>query len=151
MIHSGKLLVNSPERDSGDLLVAAGIHTFAIEEYGKLSYLLGLRSAGGRIDIEYAKIFRSHKAKFGIASNKLPAECLLLKGGAFSSGFNSKTFDVGAEASFESRLRIFYTDPAWSTDFGYVPGPDVDAPDLMKAMTKLEEIVTETEVPSTSQ
>lgn len=68
-----KLATDDRERKSADLLVvAAGLYTYAFEEYGKLLLVSELEDAGGAVAIPYMDMFRSHDQKFKRAARDVP-------------------------------------------------------------------------------
>jgi len=91
--------------------VAAGLYTYAVEEYGKILFLLEKKPSNyENITINYKK-FLDHQHKFRRALEKLPNECKKLHTGGFSnSGFTSSGFNTDTIADFEARKAIFYTD-----------------------------------------
>ena len=137
MINGARVLIRSRESTRGDIAIAAGLYTFAVEEYGKLAYLLTLTPKGGKVSIDYLNVFRRHELKFKLAIERLPGECLSLKSGSSES-----------EVSFGARLAIFYTDFDEKSPRGIVELPAVDPTKLMEAMEKLEAIVMPTRIPS---
>lgn len=100
------------EPGPGDLLtVAAALYTYAVEEYCKLLLLGSLPEKDGVVSVPYHEMFRSHDKKFGAALVKLPAECALIRRGLPELGiFNPAIFDMGMDASFESRKCLLYLD-----------------------------------------
>ena len=75
-----KLAAEGLERKSDDLLVvAAGLYTYAFEEYGKLLLVSELEDAGGAVAIPYMDMFRSHDQKFKRAARDVPREFGILQ------------------------------------------------------------------------
>lgn len=114
---SAKILLNQNNMENrkwniNDLpYVAGGLYTYAIEEYGKVLFLLEKKlSNNENIIINYNK-FTHHKPKFRRAFEKLPIECQVIHVGGFESeGFEEEGFDTDTIADFESRKAIFYSD-----------------------------------------
>jgi len=131
--------MNAAGHNESDIHIAAGLYTYAVEEYGKLSYLLGLTPNDGRVRIRYKEFFRNHAMKFQTALSTLPRECLTLSEGAFSSAFDSSAFNTESGVSFEARLGIFYTDLTDAAD-AVTPLPRVDEGHLRAAIAQLESI-----------
>ena len=129
------------------VLNGAGLFSHAIEEYGKLLYLQSLSSINGIITIEYdgkhGGKFKNHKHKFELALKKLPNQCTVLEDGAFDTAiFDSRIFDTGTIANWETRLNIFNTD---LNDDGTVKKyPTVDIHKLITAVTEFRKIINNT-------
>ena len=127
----------------GDLAaVAAALHTYAVEEYGKLLLLGSLPEEDGVVSVPHRVIFRSHDKKFNAALEKIPAECALIRQGPPDlSMFNPTIFDMGMDASFESRTRLLYLDMD-SNGNPTAPRPPAPA-HLAKAVAGLERAVAD--------
>ena len=130
--------------------VCAGLYTYALEEYGKLLYLLECKPENGEVVIEYRRKFRNHDFKIEKAASVLPQECLRMHTGAFLPGpgnFKGGTgnFDVHIDADLATRLLIFHTD---FRDDGMVveSPPTVDVPLLDNAISTLDTIVHDFEL-----
>ena len=115
---SRTLLADMNEEEMGDFIigegdptVAAGLYTFAIEEYGKYLYLKSIEPVDGKYHIDYEGEFKNHSKKFERALSNLPHECALLNRGE-SKDPQHYTPDTHEDiiADFETRLRIFYSD-----------------------------------------
>jgi len=91
--------------------VAGGLYTYAVEEYGKILFLLENKPLNyGNVTINYKK-FTVHPHKFGRALEKLPDECKKIhSGGLTISGFTSSGFNTDTIVDFEARKAIFYSD-----------------------------------------
>ena len=91
--------------------VAAGLYTFAIEEYGKFLILSSITEQNGMFRIKYKDEFREHTKKFKKALENISDECILLNSGGFTNtGFTNTGFDTKVIADFNTRLGIFYSD-----------------------------------------
>jgi len=96
---------------TGDPTIAAGLYTFAIEEYGKYLYLKSLEPVDGKYHIDYLGEFKNHPKKFERALSNLPDECKLVHlGEKEDTEFYEPDFHKDIIADFETRLRIFYSD-----------------------------------------
>ena len=117
-----------PDSD-GLLAVAAGLYTYALEEYGKLLLVGRLPEKGGIISVPYRAIFRSHGKKFEAAREALPKGCWSAEAGIFDPRifdprifdpriFDPRIFDTrgSLEATFHSRTSSFYLDIEHSGD-----------------------------------
>lgn len=97
----------------GLLAVAAGLYTYAFEEYGKLLLVARLPEKGGVISVPYREIFRSHGKKFEAARGTLPKECWSAVEGYIGSAYIGSA-RVGIvttlDATFPARMSIFYLD-----------------------------------------
>lgn len=99
-----------------------GIYTYAIEEYGKILFLNGLRPTAeknNKLRVRYAHRnngFRDHEHKFNLALNDkyLPASCkvLLEDGGLTASGFEASGFitETRTRPDMKTRMSVFYAD-----------------------------------------
>ena len=127
----------------GDPIVAAGLYTFAVEEYGKYLYLKTLEPIDGKYHIDYSNEFTSHKKKFKRALPNLPDECKLLNlGEKEDSKFYELDFHGDIIADFETRLRIFYSDfDPYFTNKIPKHEPPIRAKLLKIGVQKLSEIV----------
>lgn len=121
--------------------VAAGLYTFAIEEYGKFLLLSSIVENNGIFRIKYRDEFRNHLKKFPVVLSKIPEECKLIHRGRFGANFG-KNFDVDEIADFESRLAIFYSD--FDENQKIQSLPQVDSTSLSNALEKFTEIVEDT-------
>jgi AbiV family abortive infection protein len=108
-------------------VTAAVLFSFAVEEFGKAA-LLHEAAVGTDASVEVSG-FYDHREKFTAAAKYLPANALLLHGGAFQhDAFQADTFDLGNTADFGARLAGLYVD--WKN--GWQQGVRVD-PDLLRA------------------
>lgn len=99
-----------------------GIYTYAIEEYGKILFLNGLRPTAeknNKLRVRYAHRnhgFRDHEHKFNLAldGKDLPASCKvqLEGGGLIPSGFEASGFitETRTRPDMKTRMSIFYAD-----------------------------------------
>jgi len=91
--------------------VAAGLYTYAIEEFGKYLYLRSLTSNDNNYEIDYFVEFRNHSKKFKRSLTHLPSECKLVHSGDFSNtDYVQSGFNTDIIADFETRKNIFYSD-----------------------------------------
>jgi len=108
-------------------IMCAGLFTHSVEEYGKLLYLKNLKSENGKVTIDYDGKFKNHDYKFGLALEKLPKNCKIIKEGPFDSKiFDSKIFNTGTIADWDTRLQIFNTDLDGSGKVKEYPSVDKD-------------------------
>ena len=127
---------------TGDPTIAAGLYTFAVEEYGKYLYLKSLKPIDEKYHVDYNE-FRNHSKKFERALSNLPDECKLLNQGKDKDPryYHPDTHE-DIIANFETRLRIFYSDfnPFYANKI-----PKYDPPITLKLLKtgiqKLSEIV----------
>lgn len=112
------LLADMREEECGDFIlgegdptVAAGLYTFAIEEYGKYLYLKSLIPIDEKYQIDYSNEFTDHTKKFERALSNLPNECKLIHlGEKEDDKFYEPDFNDDIIVDFKTRLRIFYSD-----------------------------------------
>jgi hypothetical protein len=128
--------------------VCAGLYTFALEEYGKLLYLMNCVPSNGLVVIEYRNKFRKHEFKFTTIKNALPEECLKIHHGDFLSGDGNfmggdGNYDVSIDADLQTRLGVFYTDFR-SDGMNLEMVPPVDLRLLVKAIERFRQIVEST-------
>ena len=126
----------------GDPTVAAGLYTYAVEEYGKYLYLKSLKPIDEKYHIDYTNEFISHPRKFERALSNLPHECKLVHlGEDEDTEFYEPDFHDDIIANFETRLRIFYSDfdPYFANKITKT-SPPVSAKLLKIAVQKLWEI-----------
>ena len=99
---------SGPPDSDGLLAVAAGLYTYAFEEYGKLLLVERLPEKGGVVSVPYREIFRSHGKKFEAARGALPKKCWSAEGGFFDPTF----FDTWSSlsATFPARMSMLYLD-----------------------------------------
>ena len=91
--------------------VAAGLYTYAVEEFGKYLYLTSIEPNDEKYHINYSDEFINHPKKFERALSNLPAECKLLhKGEVTDSDFYDPLSSADIIADFETRKKIFYSD-----------------------------------------
>lgn len=125
---------------AGLLAVAAGLYTYALEEYGKLLLVERLPEKGGVVSVPRREIFGSHQKKFNAAVEDLPTECSALKRGIFDPGiFDPGIFDTGMQASFPSRTRLLYLGMDRNGDPVAPPPPDAEM--FTRALCCLERAV----------
>ena len=135
-----------PRDSDGLLAVAAGLYTYAFEEYGKLLLMERLPEKGGVVSVPYREIFRSHGKKFEAASEALPKECWSAEAGYFDPAyFDPAYFDTcgSLEATFPVRVSMFYLDMD-SNGEPVVPIP-MKATLLENALAGMEQAVGEWE------
>ena len=123
-------------------IVAAGLYTHAVEEYGKYLYLKSIEPINGEYRIDYWNEFRNHKKKFERALSNLPHECTLVHlGEDEDTRFYEPDFHNDIIADFETRQRIFYSDldPNFANKITQ-QSPPVSAKLLKIAVQKLWEI-----------
>ena len=112
---SAKTLLEQNVKDNTKVLyekpyVAAGLYTFAVEEYGKILLLKSYSMNSEKIDLDYDE-FLHHPTKFKKALEKLPKECRIVNSGGFTStGYATSGFNTDVVADFEARKSIFYSD-----------------------------------------
>ncbi|MDE1769021.1 MAG: hypothetical protein KGI28_00525 [Thaumarchaeota archaeon] len=131
ILDSARVLLDVNIEENRDVLferpfVCAGLYTFAVEEYGKVVYLLMAYSSTGRITIHYKREFRSHSLKFKLALDFIPKECKVIHKGGFGEGFG-KGFDIDETADMESRMAIFYSDFDEQNNVKKLPIVDVNS------------------------
>lgn len=142
---SAKILLDANMEENKEFLgwhpwVAGGLYTFAIEEYGKLLYLLSCKPSEGKVEINYDGQFRNHTKKFKRALDELPPKCKNLHSGSFTtSGFTSSGYNTDTLADFEVRKGIFYVDLDENDKLKIFPR--VDARVLLKAISKFGDII----------
>lgn len=92
-------------------IVAAGLYTHAVEEFGKYLYLKSIEPIDGEYRIDYSNEFLDHRKKFERALSHLPRECALVHLGEVTDPrFYEPDFNTDIIANFETRKRIFYSD-----------------------------------------
>jgi len=127
----------------GDPTIAAGLYTFAVEEYGKYLYLKSLEPIDGKYHIDYTNEFKKHPKKFDRALSNLPKECTLVNlGKKEDPWYHDPNVHDDVIANFETRLRIFYSDFD-PNNANKIPKhePSVDVKLLKIGVQKLWEIV----------
>ena len=133
--------------------ISAGLHTFALEEFGKILLLERSKRVANNTKrkVMYADEFTNHEKKFPAVIDYLKnnghEECYVLKGG-FSKGF-SNNFDKALLADFEARMSIFYSDFVYDANRNPViqKPPTVDINKLRVAINKLETVVNNYPLP----
>lgn len=128
---------------TGNPTIAAGLYTFAVEEYGKYLYLKSLKPVDDKYHIDYPGEFKNHTKKFERALSNLPKECIRIHLGEKEDiEFYEPDFHEDIVADFETRLRIFYSDfdPYFANKVTKT-SPPVSAKLLKIAVQKLQEIV----------
>ena len=130
----------------GNKTICGGLHTFAVEEYGKLLLLKRYIPHNGKVEIKYAGEFLKHSKKFEIALKSLPKKCTTIHTGIFDEAiFDPEVFDVSQVADLEARMAAFYCDFTDSGD-NIKPVPAVDVKLLKVAIAELRSIVLETDI-----
>ena len=134
----------SQSDSDGLMAVAAGLYTYAFEEYGKLLLVERLPEKGGVVSVPYREIFRSHGKKFEAACGELPKECWSAETGLFDPNlFDPGLFDTWSSlsATFTTRMSLLYLDLDSNGE------PIVSIPPramlLESALSGMEESVTE--------
>jgi hypothetical protein len=138
----------------GSVEIAAGLYTFALEEYGKLLILQSsprVQANSNRI-IHYASEFTDHDRKFEIAFDNLQKTrheyCYVLndKGGFSPKSFSWRSFTIGLLADTEARLSIFHSDLKEDSEKGIVLQdiPYVLNDYLVRAIEELESVLDAT-------
>jgi len=135
-----RVLLETNIKENKDVLferpyLAAGLYTFAIEEYGKYLMLESITENDGKCKVNY-KNFLNHTKKFQKALEIIPEECKLIHKGSFSNSFSS-SFDVDEIADFEARKSIFYSDLTDNNEVKSLPA--VDAESLKISLEKFSE------------
>lgn len=119
--------------NGGQLQIVAALYIHAIEEFGKLVYVLSIPDEGGITTINTSnEWFKNHEVKIELAKAILPPECFTLnQGGFISSGFTRSGFNVHEVVDWPTRLTIFNTD----LKDGRVPSlPMVSETDIRRAI-----------------
>ena len=150
LLRSARILLDAAASPGGPdprglLTAAAGLYTYAVEEYGKMLLLESLPEKGDNVSVPYREIFRSHRKKFEAALGALPTDCGRLTRGIFDPRiFDPRIFDTEVtEATFFTRMSLFYTDIGRS---GRLSTPRrLDAKLLGRALQGLEQAATEWE------
>ena len=123
--------------NEGQLQIVAGLYIHAIEEFGKLVYVLSIPDVGGIVTINNSnEWFRNHNLKIEFAQAILPPKCFVLQQGSYGSAdYGRADYDVHEVASWQTRLTIFNTD----LDDGKVPKlPSVSKSDIEEAIKKFK-------------
>lgn len=119
--------------------VAAGLYTFAVEEYGKVLLLKSYSLISDKINLNYDE-FLHHPTKFKKALEKLPEECRIVNSGDYDSNNYAKSdFNTDVVADFEARKSIFYSDLA--EDNTPKKLPEVNEITLTAALDRFMDIV----------
>jgi hypothetical protein len=152
-IHDGiiRKLQSARQLVDFDKEVAAGLYTYAVEEFGKL-LLVKESEVNNQYEIKY-EWFKTHKDKFPKSFDYLQqnnhSQCIALTEGDFVvSDFYWRDFMIGLLADFEARLSIFYTDFKHEDNRykGMKKVPDVDKNRLRNAIDELEKLVNDPKV-----
>lgn len=133
IIQASEILLNH----GGPLQIVAALYIHAIEEFGKLVYVLSIPDNMGIITVNTSmEWFRNHNVKIELAQAILPPKCFTLKQGGFSSsGFSREGFDVHEVPDLQTRLTIFNTD----LENGRVPAlPTVNETDIKAAIQEFK-------------
>ena len=145
LLYATRTLVDTCiEREEGEPTVAAGLYTFAVEEYGKYLYLKSLEPIDKKYHVNY-DYFQKHPKKFELALSNLPHECTLVRLGenrdAEFPDFYDPDFHDDIIVNFETRKRVFYTDldPKFANKVSKI-SPPVDAKLLKIAVEKFWKI-----------
>lgn len=122
-LHKSAML--DPDRTSGDLLVmAAGLYTYAFEEYGKLLLIEDLEKEGNGVLIPHA-LFHSHDLKFKKAEKEIPEEFRTLRRPLFNRAKLNQLYDMDLQgATFSGRMLSFYADIDSNGNPTQPPTPD---------------------------
>jgi hypothetical protein len=131
-----------------DKEVAAGIYTYAVEEFGKFQLLKEAEKVAEGYRINYKNEFLRHEVKFPKAikylQNHNHSECNNI-GGSFSKKSFTNSFTLETETSFQSRLGIFYIDLEIDQMAGRAKKiqvvPYVNGTRLMAAIDGLEKVI----------
>ncbi len=149
ILHTIRVALTSSESNENDVEVLSGLYTFAVEEFGKLSVLAQCVPSNGQVRIDRG-LFRgreAHQRKFRAALGALPSECTNLVEGAFSRAFASSAFQTSVVSDLEARMSAFYADINQSGET-VTPVPPVEREQLMRAVTRMEEIAMWFSIPS---
>ena len=143
-----KKLSAAKQNLSIDKDIAAGIYTYALEEFGKLLLLKDCKKVDGRYIIKYRNEFISHRIKFGKAfdylQNNNSDKCIILNNeSSYTSDLYSwKNFSIELIPETEARLGIFYVDFSDLQNnkdkYGIMKIPNVDENKLKDAINELE-------------
>ena len=142
-LDSAKFLINN------DSEIAAGLYTYALEEFGKLLLLGPCAVTNGKHTVPYRDRFVYHEYKFEIAFDYLQENkadhCIILNEGDFSpENYSWRNFFIGLPANFESRKSIFHSDFIFEQDkvvVGVKSVPKVDSDYLERAVSGLIEVM----------
>jgi len=129
--------------------VAAGLYTYAVEEYGKLLILESYKPEKNKIRLEYNKLI-DHCEKFQKAFDALPLPCQQIGGQTIFktdkpkgtiSGIPWKTMEIIKlmPIDFEARKIIFYSD--LDKDDKVKSLPQVDVMSLAGAIYRFQKII----------
>ena len=97
-------------------VVARGLYTYALEEYGKSILVESLHEKGGIVSVPHLEIFRSHSKKFAPTLEALPPECRQVRCDLFdpcsldSRLYDPGFLDTGLVASFYSKTHLLHVD-----------------------------------------
>ncbi|NIP62099.1 MAG: hypothetical protein GWN01_11960 [Nitrosopumilaceae archaeon] len=133
IIQSSEILLNH----EGQLQVVAALYIHAIEEFGKLVYVLSIPDNMGITTVNTSREwFRNHDVKIELAQAILPPECFVLQQGNYGSAVYGRVdYDVHEVPDWETRLAILNTD----LEDGRVPPlPAVDAGDITEAIKQFK-------------
>lgn len=148
ILESVKILLDKNIEENKEFLfnhpyVAAGMYTFAIEEYGKFLLLNSIKEQNGIFQIKYKDEFRNHPKKFQKALENIPEECRLVHSGGYTNtGFTSNGFNTDVIADFETRLGIFYSDFGENKRAQLLPQVDLNS--LSKALEQFTKLIKDT-------
>ena len=135
-----KFLIKDSEillANDGQLQIIAALYIHAIEEFGKLVYVLSIPDEGGIVTINNSnEWFRNHPLKLEFAQAILPPECFVLQQGNYGSAdYGRAEYNVHEIPDWQTRLTIFNTD----LENGHVPRlPSVDKTDIEEAIKKFK-------------
>lgn len=114
---------------------------FAIEELGKIKLLQDKleESNNDPVEIHFKKEFGNHEVKHKKALEMLGKTSLWIRKGPFNPAtLNHKTFDVGKEASPETKLSFSYVGFSEKRQKWYIGG-EVSKSDLYALIQEIEE------------
>lgn len=123
--------------NGGQMQIVAALYIHAIEEFGKLVYVLSIPDNAGIITVNTSNNwFRNHDLKIELAQAILPSECFVINQGAYSgASYSRASYNVHVVADWQTRLTIFNTD----LKDGSVPAlPEVSDIDIREAIKKFK-------------
>jgi hypothetical protein len=98
--------------------ICAGIHTSAVEGYGKILYLQNLKRMKQPKDNTVKVLFTSdergflnHDHKFNLALSALPESCGVLRGPDYDpEDYDGNDYVMDTSADMKARMSVFYAD-----------------------------------------
>jgi hypothetical protein len=138
-LEASKRFLELKDEDYND--ICAGLHTYAVEEYGKMLFLERLNPSpppDNKIRFPYThnkQGFRDHDHKFELAlhDKDLPNSAKVLSEGDFEpNDFELDDFEVGLIADMQARMALFYAD--FKDQNSILDPPPVDRDVLEKAV-----------------